>query len=197
MAKKKDSKKDQWDLEAPFDRPSSIDELIEAQPFTEAGGADSVTAGTRIPKWLFRRAAKLTEVKGSPYELVTDVYRDAVYLGLRIIFMRYKTTHDWGVESKLANIAIDTEVMKRARSQIDTLASGLDSLMKEDEVEKAAEKLGEYVSAVVEMEDDWVKSRLFKMLRGNKVVVEIARHCTSEVRKLVDTMGIKERNVTK
>lgn len=192
MAKKKEKPTDQWELEAPFDRPSSLEELVECQPFTEAGGSDSVTAGTRVPKWLFRRVAKLTETQGSPYEVASDVYRDAIYLGLRIIFMRYRTTRDWGVESKMAAIAMDTEVMKRTRAQVDIVAGGLENLLMEEEPEKAAEKLSEYVSAGVEMDDEWVKSRLFRMLRENDVITKVAKMCSSDVRKAINETGIQE-----
>jgi len=191
MAKKKDKKQDQWELEAPFDRPASLEELVEAQPFTEAGGSDSVTAGTRIPKWMFRRVAKLTETTGSPYEVASDVYRDAIYLGLRVIFMRFHTTKDWGVESKLAAIAMDTEVMKRTRARVDLLAGGLENLLMEDEPEKATEELSEYVSAGVEMDDEWVKSRMFRMLRENETIMKVAKMCSAEVRKTLKETGVQ------
>jgi len=181
--KRKGKREDQWGLEAPFDQPSSLEELLEAQPFTEAGGADSVTAGTRIPRWLFRRVMKLVETPGSPYELASDVYRDAIYVGLRVINMRLRVAKDWSIETKLAAIAQDTEVMRRMRSQVDALASGLDSLVKEGEQEKAAEKLSEYVAAAVELEDDWVRSRLLKMLRENRMVSDVAKLCPVEVRR--------------
>jgi len=198
--KKKTSGKDQWDLEAPFDMPSSLEELLESQPFTEAGGSDSVTAGTRIPKWLFRRVVKLTEIAGTPYELASDVYRDAIYLGLRIINMRLRTAKDWATETKMAAIASEAEVMKRTRSQVNTMASGLEDLMKEDEPEKAAEKLSEYVSAGVELEDEWVRSRLFKMLRENKVVADVLAHCSADTRKTIGETGVRQggkKSVTK
>jgi hypothetical protein len=197
MAKKKGKKEDQWNLEAPFDQPASLEELLEAQPFTEAGGSDSVTAGTRIPKWMFRRVAKLTEISGSPYELASDVYRYAIYLGLRIINMRLKTARDWSVETRLAAIASDTEVMKRVRGQVDTMVSGLDNLMKEGEPEKAAENLSKYVSAAVELQDTWVRSRLFKMLRESKVVAELAGRCSPEVKKLIREIIIEEEDDSK
>lgn len=193
MAKKKKDEKPQWALEAPFDHPASLDELLECPPFTEAGGSDSTTAGTRIPKWLFRRVMKLTELRGTPYELASDVYRDAIYLGLRIIHMRYKTAHDWSIETKMAAIVSETDVMKRVRSQVDSLSSGLDNLMKEGEPEKAAEKLEEYVSAGIELENEWVRARLFKMLRESKVVSEVSMHCSQDIIKMIRDTDTKRR----
>jgi len=190
-SKPRKKQKPQWELEAPFDYPASLEELLESPPFTEAGGSDSSTAGTRIPKWLFRRVQKLIEMSGTPYELASDVYRDAIYLGLRIIHMRHKTARDWSIETKMAAIVSETDVMKRIRSQVDGLSSGLDNLMKEDEPEKAAEKLGEYVSAAIELENDWVRGRLFKMLRESKVVTEVALNCTQEIRKVIKDTDIK------
>jgi len=189
--KPKKKQKPQWDLEAPFDYPASLEELLESPPFTEAGGSDSSTAGTRIPKWLFRRVQKLVEMSGTPYELASDVYRDAIYLGLRVIHMRHKTARDWSIETKMAAIVSETDVMRRTRSQVDGLSSGLDNLMKEDEPEKAAEKLGEYVSAAIELENDWVRGRLFKMLRESKVVSEVSMYCSQEIRKIIKDTDIK------
>lgn len=189
--KPKKKQKPQWELEAPFDYPASLEELLESPPFTEAGGTDSSTAGTRIPKWLFRRVQKLVEMSGTPYELASDVYRDAIYLGLRVIHMRHKTARDWSIETKMAAIVSETDVMRRTRSQVDGLSSGLDNLMKEGEPEKAAEKLGEYVSAAIELENDWVRGRLFKMLRESKVVSEVSMHCSQEIRKMIKDTDIK------
>lgn len=193
MSKKREKLKPHWELEAPFDYPSSLEELLESPPFTEAGGSESSTAGTRIPKWLFRRVMKVVELQGTPYELASDVYRDAIYLGLRIIHMRYKTAHDWSVETKMASIVSETDVMRRIRSQVDGLSSGLDNLMKEGEPEKAAEKLEEYISAAIELENEWVRSRLFKMLRESKVVSEVSMHCSQDVRKIIRETDISRR----
>jgi len=191
MAKKKKLDKSQWDLEAPFDHPSSLDELLESPPFTEAGGTDSTTAGTRIPRWLFRRAMKLVELNGSPYELASDVYRDAIYLGLRVIHMRYSTPADWSVETRMASIVSETDVMRRIRGQVDGLSSGLDNLMKEDEHNRAAENLTKYVSAAMELEDEWTKARIFKMLRESKVVSDVSMCCSEDIRNIIRDTGIK------
>jgi hypothetical protein len=194
MAKKSKSDKSKWDLEAPFDQPASLEELLDATPFTDAGGSDSTTAGTRIPKWLFRRVMKLAEASGTPYELASDVYRDAIFIGLRVIYMRYKTTHDWSVETKMAAVVSETDVMRRIRSQVDGLASGLDNLMKEGEPEKAAEKLNDYVSAAIELEDEWSRSRLFKMLRENKVINNVAAYCSEDIRMIIRETDIKKKD---
>lgn len=193
MMRRRKAEKPQWELEAPFDQPASLDELLEAPPFTEAGGGDSITAGTRIPRWLFRRVAKLCETEGIPYEIASDVYRDAIYLGLRIIHMRYKTARDWSIETKMASIVSDAGIMRRIRKQVDDLASGLGNLIREDEIEKAAEKLEEYVSAAIELEDDWVRARLFKMLREDKTIHDTALHCSKEVQKLIKETDVRLR----
>lgn len=191
MAKKKKTDKAKWELETPFEYPASLEELLESPPFTEAGGAESTTAGTRIPRWLFRRAMKFAEMTGTPYELASDVYRDAIYLGLRIIHMRYKAKQDWSVETRMASIVSETDVMKRIRGQVEGLSSGLDNLMKEEEPEKAAEKLEEYVSAAIELDDEWMRTRVFKMLRESKVVSDVSMHCSQDIRDMIRNTGVK------
>jgi len=192
MAKPKKKDKSQWELEAPFDQPASLEELIEASPFSEAGGADSVTAGTRIPRWLFRRVAKLSESPGTPYDIVSDVYRDAIYIGLRIIHMRHKIAQDWSVDAKLASVVSGAGLITRIRSQVDELATALDNLVKEGERDRAVEELENYVSAAVELDDGWRKTRTFKMMRDSKVIMDIAKHCSKTTKKTIDEIGIKE-----
>ena len=97
MAKRSDNA---WEPEQQFDLAATLEELINEPPFKEVSGdtGDSVTSATRIPMWLYRRVVKLKELQGSPYELTSDVLRDALFIGLRILNMRYRVNPDWNVE---------------------------------------------------------------------------------------------------
>lgn len=176
-----------WELEAPLDMVASLEELISASPFKEASDehGESVTSGTRIPMWLHRRVVKLREMPGSPYEVNSDVLRDAVYVGLQILHMRYATSPDWNVERKMAAVADATGAGKRVRAQVEELISGLEDLHAEGDEEQAAQRLSDYVMAAKELDIDWLRERVFRMLRASRVVKDVADKCSKEVQKLL------------
>jgi len=184
---KKKKKPSDWELEAPLDAAATLEGLINAPPFKEASDekGESVTSGTRIPTWLHRRVVKLREMPGSPYEVNSDVLRDAVYAGLQILHMRYSMSPDWDVERKMAAVADATGAGKRIRNQVEELISGLEELHAEGDEEQAAQKLNDYVIAAKELEGGWLKDRVFRMLKVSRVVRDISEGCDKEVQKLL------------
>ncbi len=190
-SKDKKKKKHDWELESPFDAAASLEELIDAQPFKEASDerGESVTAGARVPLWLHRRIVKLKELPGSPYEVNSDVYRDCIYAGLQILHMRYGMSPDWDVERKMAAVADATGAGKRIRNQVEELINGLEDLHAEGDEEQAIQRLSDYVMAAKELERNWLRERVFRMLKANRVVREISEGCDDEVQKLLGGKG--------
>lgn len=192
MPKKKD---DAWEPEQQFDVTASLEELIHEPPFKEASddSGDSHTCGARIPMWLYRRVIKLREQSGSPYELDSDVVRDAVFVGLRVLNMRYRVNPDWDVESKMASIIDAASAARRLKQQVRDLADGLDDLMQDGDAERASQGLMRFVGAAIELESDWQRRRLFGMLKDDKVIHEVAKHCDPQIWKTIEKEA-KNRN---
>lgn len=184
-------KVDDWELEAPLDLEATLEELMVAPPFKEASDqhGHSETAGTRIPNWLMRRVHKLLEMKGSPYELASDVLRDSIYVGMRILHMRYRMSADWDVEAKMAAVVDASGASRRIRGQFEDLEEGLEDLCRDGDHSKAAEKLSEYILAVIELENDWHRGKVFRLIDNSRVVREVADHCTSDIQKLIKRGG--------
>lgn len=199
MADKKDTKgkakkrkgKDDWELEKPLDLAASLEELIEAPPFKEASDqyGHSATAGTRIPFWLERRLRGIVEMPGSPYGLMSDVFRDCIFIGARVIHMRYAMSKDWDVEARMAATVDAIGEARRIRKQFEDLASGLDEMHRDGDDNKAAEHLTDFVLAAVEIENDWHREKVFNLLQDNKTVRDIVKYCPVEVGKLMEQGG--------
>lgn len=183
----KKGKPSDWELEAPFDMAATVEDLIKAPPFKEASDekGDSVTAGTRIPMWLHRRVVKLKEVPGSPYEVNSDVLRDAVYVGLQILHMRYKLSPDWDVERKMAAVVDTTGAIRRLKEQVEWLANGLEELFEGGDLEQAVHRLSDYVLAAQELESKWHREKVFRLLRESRTIRELAPHCSGQIQKLM------------
>ncbi len=184
---KKIEKASQWELEGSFDRITSIEELVNAPPFREASDdrGQSVTQAARIPTWLYRRIILLKESKKSPYMLNSDVVRDAIFAGLRIINMRYQATPDWSVEQKMSEVVDTAAWSKRIKEQFTQLESSLGDLYSEGDEEKAAEKLTEYILYAAELTNEWHKSRVFRLLTRSAIVRDLFNYCAGAAKLLL------------
>lgn len=184
MAKKPDKgkeekKRESWNPEAQFDLATTLEELINEPPFREVSGdtGDSMTAGTRIPLWLHRRVTRLKEMPGSPYDLQSDVLRDALYIGMRVLNMRYRMSQDWDVEAKMASIVDAASTSRRLKRQVKELVDGLDDLWRDGDEEHAAESLTNYIHSAVELESSWYRRKLFSLLKEDKTIQVVAKRC--------------------
>jgi len=186
--RKNREERDAWEPEEAIDYAATLKDLIAEPPFKEVSGegSESSTAAARIPMWLLRRIIKLKELSGSPYELNSDVIRDAIYIGLRVLHLRYKLTADWEVETKLAAAVDAVSAGRRVRQQVTELIAGLDEMVRDGDMDKAAKNLTEYMLAAVELESDWHKNKVFKLLAESRVISEVATHCAEGIRKMLE-----------
>lgn len=186
-----DKKLSDWELESTFDLASTLEDLINAPPFREASDekGESVTCGTRLPLWLHRRITKLREMSESPYEVTSDVLRDSVHIGLQILQMRYKMSQDWEVERKMAATVDATGALRRVKTQVDMLISGLEELREGGDIDQAAHRLSEYVIAANELINKWHREKLFRLLGASRAVKEIASACSLDVQRLIKEGG--------
>lgn len=176
-----------WNLESAYDVPATIQDLIDLAPFKEASDTKggSYTAGARVPTWLERKITWFIEMKGSPYQLKSDVVRDMLYLGARVLHARHRGNPDWATEAKMSEAVGQVGVVARMREQINQLARGLEDLWSEGEEKQSIEGLEKFVGAVVEMNDEWQKGKILQYLKGDKLLRQIAERCSPEVKKAV------------
>lgn len=176
-----------WNLESAYDVPSTIEDLIDLAPFKEASDTKggSYTAAARVPTWLERKMMWFIEMKGSPYQLKSDVVRDMLYLGARVLHARYRGNPDWATESKMAEAVGQVGVVARIREQINQLARGLEDLWSEGEEKQAIEGLEKFIGAVVEMQDEWQRGKILQYVKGNHLLKQVAESCSPEVKKAI------------
>lgn len=176
-----------WNLESPYDAPATIEDLVNLAPFKDASDSKggSFTAASRVPTWLERKIIWFTEMKGTPYQLKSDVVRDAIYLGIRVLHARYKGNPDWATEAKMTEAVGQVGVLARVKEQVTSLSKGLEELWTEGDEKQAIEGLERFVGAAVEMQDGWQKSKVFQYIRGNRVLKQISEECNAEVKQAV------------
>ncbi len=189
-------KKSSWDTESALDMGTTLEDMIEEEPFKEASdeSGNSVTAGSRVPMWLHRRVVKLRELSNSPYDVNSDVYRDAIYQGLHVLHMRYGLSVDWGVDKQMAAVVDATTAGVRVRNQVEELVKGLDELKSSGEEGLAVESLEKYVAAANELTDNWRRERVLKLLAASRSVREFADSCSVEVRAIIYGRKTKKRD---
>ncbi|MDD5703919.1 MAG: hypothetical protein PHU23_17940 [Dehalococcoidales bacterium] len=186
MADKKKTPGD-WNLESAYDVPATIEDLIQLAPFKDASDTKggSFTAASRVPTWLERKIMWFIEMKGSPYQLKSDVVRDMIYLGARVLHARYRGNPNWATESKMAEAIGQVGVAARIREQINQLERGLQDLWNEGDEKQAIEGLENFIAAAVEITDEWQKHKTLQYVRNNRLLKEIATHCSENVKKAI------------
>jgi len=174
---------EQWETEEPY-VDLTIEELVGRPVFKESrDDLGSATVGARIPQWLSRKITKLIEMQGSPYELKSDVVRDALYLGMEVLRLRYK--YKWAAESKLSDVVDTVGELDRLEQRFNELVSGLDKLISAGDTAKAVSLLTEYVLAVATIEDPWRKMRSIHQLKGNRIVSDLMKHCSDRIKSII------------
>lgn len=202
MSKRKDESSEQaelydWSLEEPLDEPATLEDLVKAPVFKQASDrlGHSITAATRVPQWLNRRIAKLRETPGAPYEVSSDVVRDALYLGLRILHLRYTIAEDWDLDTKLANIRDLATASRRIKEHFDEFEGNLEDLFRGGDEVQAAHNLASYVITLSRMENMWHKGKIIGLIGHSRVCREVAEYCDVDTRALVNRI-IEEGEIT-
>lgn len=176
-----------WNPEMSFDGALTIEDLIASPPFNDPGGKNnSFSIGARIPGWMVRRLAKLSESKSTPYELHSDVVRDALYIGLRVLSVRYKSNPQWEAEVRMAQAVDKVGTIQRVRSQIQELSKGLEALVSNGDTVQAAYGLEEYLEPVIEIEDTWYKKKIIQFLYEEKTTRYLIDKCSEPIRKAIE-----------
>jgi len=176
-----------WRLEQSFDEVSTLEDLIRATPFTDASDASGATnhISTRIPTWIYRQIAYITEMKATPYRVHSDTIRDALYVGLRILSMRYKTSPEWAVEASMARAVDKVGTTKRVRSRINELSSGLEEMLNSRDELQAVKGLEEFLLPVLELEDSWYKGKIIELIMDNRIASHVLTKCSEPLQKAV------------
>lgn len=185
--KPKPGKSDDWALEAPFDQIVSLEELINMPPFKAASDSTggTATAGTRIPTWLDRKVTHLIEFRGTPYHLKSDVLRDAIYIGLRVLNMRYKSDPDWASEARMAKAIDKANLVTRIKTTVDQIAKPIEELWTGGDEEQAVIQFEEFIAATTEISDDWHRNKQIQTIKNNRLLKEVTERCSPEARRAI------------
>lgn len=179
---------DAYETEDPFSEDITLEQLLSRKPFKE--GKDehghSIQVSVRVPEWFGRKVAKIMELPGSPYELRTDFYRDAVMIGSQVIALRVKRVEDWAADNKMAQIADAAHEGMRIRNRIVHLTQAMAAMVKDDDMEEAANLLEQYIYAAHDLQLDWARKRTIRDLAAERTVMEVLRHCSAEAQEIFD-----------
>lgn len=160
-------------MEDELNRP--IRDLVELEPYKRAEDekGHGITLGARVPRSMEREVIRLTELPGSPYDIKSDAVRDALYVGLRVLTIRYKLP-DWQVKVAMARVVSVTDEASRIRESVEGFIEGLGKLSRErGGKDKAKEFLNQYIAHMESIQDDWIKARYKDALNEYGIVREL------------------------
>jgi hypothetical protein len=176
--------KDPWALEE--DVHLTIEDLINEEPFnhTSDDTGDSVSIGTRVPSTMYRRLVEIRETPGGPYQINSDVMRDAIYLGMRILQLRYKKK-DWQIDRKLSSVIDASGAFDRINSQVSDLCKNLEKLKSAEDTEHAVAHLDDFLKEVNNLSENWRKATFVKILKKRGIVTELLSQCSVTAKEVL------------
>ena len=99
--------------------------------------------------------------------------------------IKYSMSADWEVETKLAAAVDATSASRRIKKQVEELIEGIDEMFRDGDVDKAVNNLSDYVLAADELDNDWHKGKIFKLLASNRAVRSVLPYCTDVIQRIV------------
>lgn len=133
---------DSWTTEEPFVTvDDSISRLTNMKPYkaTEDKKGHDAFVHFRVPKNLMRAITKIKE--HGPYETNSDVWRDAAWLGLQVLQLRYKEDPTWTAYAQTVAIGNEAEWEARLHEEEKRFVDSVARLCNNNKRDKAIEYL--------------------------------------------------------
>ena len=136
-----------WDLDVlnvTKDDPLKI--LVERDPMvlSEDKKGHDITLYSRFPKYIGGWIAQIMEKHNSPYKTRSDLVRDAVFLGMVVLNLRYQTP-EWRAGERMARIASEVAYKADMLERIDMMVKDIKTIVASGDVESARKGLFEYM----------------------------------------------------
>lgn len=162
-----------WDTEEGLiDQPIRV--LAEMSPYKKAEDekGHGITLAARVTGSINRVVTQLLEQKGSPYGVKSDIVRDSVFIGLKVLCLRSKLK-DWEVEARLADITAETVEDNRVKENVATFVTELQHLSNSGEKVRATNHLNNYLEAISSISSTWREKKYTEALNSHSVVKEL------------------------
>lgn len=168
-------KREEWNEKERLIR-DLVEKILEGPPYigSEDRKGHDVIIGARVPKWFERVITEIMETPGLPYKVRSDVVRDAVFLGLRLLTILFKGK-GWEIEEAIAKVVSDAHLEMEIREEVNKLADALNKIAIND-IELAVQKLREILSKVLAEENERKKKMYLLCLRENVIIRKIASY---------------------
>jgi len=186
-----------WELESQYSRNLTIEQLVNASPFKiDPEDKDNTPAGTRIPLWMEREFRMIVERSGSPYQTKGEAYRDALYLGLKILNLRY-SSEDWIIAHQLEKLSDDLSSYKMIAERVDRMTRSIDTLVRNGYTEKALSGIVTYLEIANGLENQFLRHvYLSKLLESSTVRGMLAQNNPKLLNSITDIVS-NNRNLLK
>jgi hypothetical protein len=165
----------------------TIDFLFSIPPYTEtkdeSGGAAQMSC--RVPDYIARVISSLKESNKTNYQIVADVVRDCLYVGVVVRCAQYNIDSSNIIHSQLNKMISTASEARKIKSRIQQLSDEVSYLMEHDDIDKALEIFASVVLALSKSNDSWVKKTYVRHIMENKSTKELLERSPKAIRDLL------------
>jgi len=152
--------KDSWVTDGPgLSLSDTFDKLTAQPPFkrSEDKKGHDVPMGVRVPKDVGRWITRVKEA--GPYQTTSDAMRDAVWLGLQILSLRYEKDPEWQVYLQAMRMDNDTAWEAATYEEEEKFVNNLETFVKNGNEKRAIELLQEKLALIQDLKEERRKER--------------------------------------
>lgn len=154
------SSKNSWITDGPgLSLDDTLDKLTSQPPFkrSEDRKGHDVPMGSRFPKDVARWITRIKET--GQYQTSSDAIRDAVWLGLQILSLRYEEDPEWQIYLQAMKLDNDTAWEARTYEEEEGFANNLETFVKNGNEKRAIELLEEKLALIQNLKEERRKER--------------------------------------
>lgn len=128
---------------------TTVSALMSWLPYTgsEDRKGHDIPLEARFPKSYGRIVEQIKEASAGELQVKSDVVRAAIYLGLPILALRYKT-EEWKVQHYIGRQMAEVFDSIRIHQDVESVVSALDELCRKQDEKEARDKLAEFMYAI-------------------------------------------------
>lgn len=165
--------KDSWITDGPgLSLSDALDKLTSQPPFkrSEDKRGHDAPMGTRFPKDVARWLTRVKEA--GQYQTTSDAIRDAVWLGLQILSLRYEEDPEWQVYLQLMRMSNEAAWAARIYEEEEGFANTLETFCKNDNEKHAIALLEEKLGLIQNLKEEKREERkrvLLERLKSHRL----------------------------
>jgi len=165
----------------------TVDFLFSIPPYVETKDeSGSSHVGCRIPDYLARVLTSIKENNRSIYQILSDVVRDCLYVGIHVRLYQYGMEANSKLNVEMTKVLQAAQEYRGVCNRFQAFCDEAAFMMEHGETTKAVEHFSSIAIAMSNCDDPWLRGVYMKLVKDNRVTKELIEKSPKAIRDLFE-----------